>query len=113
MIRLKALQVPSGKSELDQKSQALLEKVEDALVQVRPSHITIEGHTDSLGQSDFNKELSEKRAHSVGQFLTAKGKILRNKIHAVGLGASEPVSENTTPHGRSENRRIDMIIETE
>ena len=112
-VRLKALNFPSGQAELGPKNQALLKKVESAIATLEPAKITIEGHTDATGGSEINKSLSERRAQVVGDFLKAEGTIEQNKIMAVGKGAEEPIGDNNSPYGRAENRRIDMVIETE
>lgn len=113
MVRLKSLQFPSGQAKLGRKNEALLKKVETALADVEPSKITIQGHTDTTGRPETNQVLSEKRAQAVGDFLISEGKILGNKIQSVGKGSEDPISDNATARGRAENRRIDMIIETE
>lgn len=112
-VRLKALQFPSGQAELGPKNQALLKKIESAIATIEPAKITIEGHTDATGRSETNQVLSERRAQAVGEFLKAEGTIEQNKILAIGKGADEPVGDNNSPYGRAENRRIDMVIETE
>lgn len=112
-VRLKALSFPSGQAELGPKNQALLKKVESAIATLEPAKITIEGHTDATGRSETNKMLSERRAQVVGDFFKAEGNIDHNKIQSIGKGAEEPVGDNNSPYGRAENRRIDMVIETE
>lgn len=112
-IRLKSLQFPSGQARLGPKNQAFLKKVETALAEVEPARITIEGHTDATGRAETNRVLSEKRAQAVGDFFISEGNIPGPKIEAVGRGSDDPVSDNDTSRGRAENRRIDMVIETE
>lgn len=112
-IRLKTLQFPSGQANLGRKNQALLKKVETALADIEPTKITVEGHSDATGRSETNQMLSERRAQAVGDFLISEGTILGNKIESVGKGSDEPISDNNTPRGRAENRRIDLVIETE
>lgn len=112
-VRLKTLQFPSGQARLGPKNQALLKKVETALADIEPTRITVEGHTDATGRMETNQVLSERRAQAVGDFLISKGAIMGNKIQSVGKGSEEPVSDNATSRGRAENRRIDLVIETE
>lgn len=112
MLRLKGLQFASNKSTLGAKSQELLRKVNTALADVEPTKITIEGHTDSTGSPDRNTVLSEERAQSVEKILVANGTIGKDNVQAVGVGPNNPISDNNTARGRSENRRIDLIIET-
>lgn len=113
MVRLKGLQFPTAQSSLGPKNQALLNKVESALAGVTPSKVIIEGHTDNVGSAEANQTLSEKRARAVENYLVSKGAITADKVEAVGRGFEEPISDNNTKQGRAQNRRIDMVIETE
>ncbi|MGZ3769972.1 MAG: OmpA family protein [Bdellovibrio sp.] len=113
MVRLKALQFPSNQATLGPRSRALLNKVETALSGIDASKITVEGHTDSTGNFEKNKELSTKRAETVQNFLVSKGTVPENKVKAIGVGPEEPISDNGTPQGRAQNRRVDLVIETE
>lgn len=113
MLRLKGLQFPSNQATLGPKNQAFLNRVESALQDVDVSRVTVEGHTDATGNPDKNAILSEKRAQSVEQYLTAKGSLKQDQVHSVGVGSDKPISDNNTARGRSENRRIDLVIETQ
>lgn len=113
MVRLKGLQFPSNQATLGPKNQALLKKVDAALGSLSASKITIEGHTDATGSPDRNTILSEQRAQAVESYLTKNGTIAKGQVEAVGMGPNKPISDNDTVRGRAENRRIDMVIETE
>ena len=67
--------------------------------------MAIEGHTDSLGDDEYNQDLSERRAQSVVDFLTDAG-VDPSRLQAVGYGESDPVADNATEAGRRENRRV-------
>jgi len=71
--------------------------------------VTIEGHTDSSGDPQYNKRLSELRALSVLSFLKQQG-VAPSKITAIGLGENYPVAANSTNAGRLQNRRVDILI---
>lgn len=113
MVRLKALQFPSSQATLGPKNRAFLDKVETAISGIEASRITVEGHTDSTGSIQTNKALAEKRAQSVQNFLVSKGTVSEKQVKSIGIGPDEPISDNSTQQGRAENRRIDLIIETE
>jgi len=68
----------------------------------------IEGHTDSDGDDSFNHDLSEKRAVAINSLLVEHG-IDSERLESKGLGESKPVSENTTPEGKANNRRVEFI----
>jgi len=73
------------------------------------SSLVIEGHTDSTGPSDYNQNLSERRAEAVKDFFASKG-IPSASMTTVGYGETMPRVSNTTPEGRAVNRRVDIRI---
>jgi OOP family OmpA-OmpF porin len=73
------------------------------------SRLVIEGHTDSTGASDYNQNLSERRAQAVKDFFVSKG-IPSASMSTVGYGETMPRVSNTTPEGRAVNRRVDIRI---
>jgi len=68
----------------------------------------IEGHTDSDGEESFNQKLSENRAAAVKSMLTKLG-IASSRLESKGWGESKPLSENSTPEGKANNRRVEFI----
>lgn len=76
----------------------------------RKGVLTIEGHTDSIGTTEYNQKLSEKRAKSVEKEFKEN---LKAEItyDTKGYGKSRPVADNTTPEGRTKNRRVDINFE--
>jgi outer membrane protein OmpA-like peptidoglycan-associated protein len=99
----------SGESDLkDAAAQNVIDVVD--LLRAEPDkRIRIEGHTDASGDAGFNLRLSEQRARSVRDALVAAG-IDAERITAVGLGEDFPIASNETPEGRSQNRRVDVIL---
>jgi outer membrane protein OmpA-like peptidoglycan-associated protein len=71
--------------------------------------IKIVGHTDSKGTDAYNQRLSEGRAKSVVEALTARG-IEAERLASEGKAAREPIATNETEEGRAENRRVEFII---
>jgi outer membrane protein OmpA-like peptidoglycan-associated protein len=67
--------------------------------------LIVEGHTDSTGTAEHNKDLSERRAKSVVTYLTGRG-IAAARLSAIGKGEAEPVEDNASPAGRAGNRRV-------
>ena len=72
--------------------------------------IEIYGHTDNVGNEKANIALSADRAFTVRDILLAKGISESRLIAFKGFGSSLPVAENTTPAGRSKNRRTEFKI---
>ena len=71
--------------------------------------IEIQGHTDARGADDYNMELSQRRAESVRRFLVAL-QVADQRVRAVGYGETQPISDNHTPEGLAENRRVEFHI---
>ncbi len=67
--------------------------------------LTVGGHTDSVGEEDYNVDLSERRAQAVVDYLVAQG-VDSSMLEAVGFGSSMPVASNDTAEGRAANRRV-------
>jgi outer membrane protein OmpA-like peptidoglycan-associated protein len=99
----------SGKSELLPGSQDRLSRVA-AFLKNSPRPVVIEGYTDSRGSSSKNQSLSEKRAQAVSDYLTSQG-VTADRIRAVGKGESSPVASNASSSGRSQNRRVEIVLE--
>ena len=74
--------------------------------------IALEGGTDSVGNAEYNYNLSERRANSVIQYLAAQHNIPAHKIYVVGLGKDKPLDDNKTREGRAKNRRVDVRLMT-
>ena len=88
-----------------------LNEVADALIKGNPdSNITVEGHTDSQGQRQYNMDLGEKRAKAVRDQLVSRG-VAQDRIKAVGIGPDRPVADNKSAEGRANNRRVEIIVE--
>jgi len=71
-------------------------------------NFTIEGHTDSDGEESFNQKLSEDRAAAVKAMLVNLGIDLL-RLESKGWGESKPISENSTPEGKANNRRVEFV----
>ena len=71
--------------------------------------IQISGHTDYVGNEEYNLELSKKRAKSVYDYLITKN-IDENRLEYKGFGKSRPITTNDTKEGRRKNRRTEFVI---
>ena len=99
-----------NKAVIEKRSFPLLDNVA-AVVIAHPeiAKIRIEGHTDSVGNADYNRKLSQQRADAVKAYLVKKG-ISEERFEAVGFGPDKPVETNKTADGRSKNRRVEFNI---
>lgn len=110
-IRLTGFTFPSGTAVIEPLYFPLLSKVQKAIGEFPAAEITIEGHTDSMGDEDSNRELSQKRADAIRTYLVANLGINPARILAIGYGESRPIASNDSPEGRALNRRVDVVIE--
>ena len=88
-------------------------KVLDGVAQVAKKYvktiIEIAGHTDNVGGADFNRQLSQRRASAVAQYLMSKGVSEQRLITAAG-GEDHPIASNSSEQGRAANRRVEVTL---
>lgn len=101
----------SGGTTLVQASERRLIPLLQYLQASPQREIVIEGHTDSMGNENVNKQLSLQRAETVKEFLIKYG-IDANRIESRGFGEEAPIASNTTNAGRKLNRRVEVVIKT-
>jgi outer membrane protein OmpA-like peptidoglycan-associated protein len=99
----------TGKYTLKQGTQISLAKVAGILQAYPGLKVQVEGYTDIVGGDDFNQKLSENRANGVMNFLVSQG-VAQDHISAQGFGKSNPVADNSTAAGRSQNRRVNLVV---
>jgi outer membrane protein OmpA-like peptidoglycan-associated protein len=90
-------------------SNPVLREIADALKANPAWGLTIEGHTDNVGGSAYNLDLSQRRARAVRQALVTRYDIGANRLGTVGYGAGRPKASNATDAGRSLNRRVELV----
>jgi chemotaxis protein MotB len=108
---------PSGEDQITEAGKGVLLRVGEVLAQAKDKIIRIEGHTDNVPTGKplrerfpTNWELSTARATNVVRFLQEEAKIDPNSLEAVGMGQYRPIASNKTPAGRSQNRRIEIVL---
>ena len=100
----------SGKYALLNTAQTKLDQVAEALkAQDAGKTMVVEGHTDNQGGDATNQPLSMNRATAVRDYLVSRG-VASEKITAVGMGSSKPLTDNKTPENRANNRRVEIVI---
>jgi uncharacterized repeat protein (TIGR01451 family) len=72
--------------------------------------VRIEGHTDSQGKAEHNRQLSMRRATSVLNYLAKKNAISKARLVAAGFGPDFPIDTNDTADGRARNRRVEFVV---
>jgi len=104
----KKIEFESGKSVILASSTPVLQDVLAVLNKAPQLSVTINGHTDNSGDANANRALSQARAEAVVNWLAQHG-IAANRMKAAGFGPDKPIADNSTPAGRAQNRRVEMI----
>ncbi|HTT22726.1 MAG TPA: OmpA family protein [Candidatus Sulfotelmatobacter sp.] len=99
----------SGSYELAPGARERLAKVSGIILAYPSLHVSVEGHTDSVGGDDYNQSLSELRAQAVRDYFIQQG-ISSGSIEAHGYGKTAPIASNDTPEGRQQNRRVELVL---
>lgn len=103
------------KATIRDSARGTLDTLAELILTGGDGQITIEGHTDSMGDDDYNKRLSEQRADAVKAYLATKG-VPDNRVRTIGLGELRPTAPNARPDGtddeagRQRNRRVEVIL---
>lgn len=103
------LNFDTGKATIKESSFGSLKALADYLKSIPALALSIEGHTDSVGDEDANLKLSQARSEAVKTYLVSQG-VEEKRITAKGFGESKPIAPNTTREGREKNRRVEFII---
>lgn len=88
-------------------SHSSLDKLVKYLEMFPGIKIAVEGHTDNVGEANYNLELSQRRANSVKNYLVSKG-VDASRITSEGFGQTKPKATNETEEGRALNRRVEL-----
>ena len=99
----------TGMATLKPGAYTTIDRLADVLKEAPDRKVMIEGHTDSVGTDEYNRQLSERRAAAVQTALLERG-VSSNQITAVGKGETFPVASNDNAAGRQQNRRVEMVF---
>lgn len=106
---LRELNFPTGSAALSTEGGTTATALAALLNQFPTARIRIVGHTDNVGVESANQKLSMDRADTLKQSLVGQG-IAADRIEVAGMGSVQPVADNTSEDGRSQNRRIDIEV---
>jgi outer membrane protein OmpA-like peptidoglycan-associated protein len=98
-----------NKANLKDYSRTELTKLATILNKYDDTNILLAGHTDATGSDEYNLELSQRRAHSVADYLVVQD-VNSERFSVHGYGESDPVATNDTEGGRAQNRRVEIAI---
>ncbi len=97
-----------NKDKIRPESFVVLDAVVDVLNKNPNIKLEVQGHTDNKGAAGYNKDLSNRRAHSVMKYLTTHG-ITIGRLTAVGYGMERPIVDNNSEQNRALNRRVQFV----
>ncbi len=104
-----AVEFETAKSTIRSTSHGILDKIVDIMTRYKDYNLSIGGHTDSVGSSESNQQLSERRAKACYDYIVAKG-INPNRISYTGFGETRPIADNKYKDGRQANRRVEFDL---
>jgi OOP family OmpA-OmpF porin len=99
-----------NKAEIKPESAGTLAEIAKLLQGNAGLKLYVVGHTDAVGTMAYNKDLSEKRAQAVVQWLVARHRIAADRLTPAGVGMLAPVATNATEEGRAKNRRVELVV---
>jgi outer membrane protein OmpA-like peptidoglycan-associated protein len=100
----------TASSDLNAGFYKVLDSVSLVLKEFDKTLIDVEGHTDSVGDDNYNQNLSVQRASSVGSYLQSHG-VNNQRIVTLGAGESRPIASNDNAEGRQQNRRVELKLQ--
>lgn len=109
-IKLDNVQFKTATAILSAESKGILDNIAQVLKENTHLKFEVAGHTDNTGDYNYNVKLSQERAQSVRNYLVDKG-VAGNRLTASGYGPDKPVASNETRAGRSQNRRVELVLQ--
>lgn len=108
-VAVRGILFETDSDRIQPESRPVLDEIGVLLREHPDLRLSIEGHTDSQGSEEYNRELSQRRAEAVRRWLLAEYDIEPPRLAAVGRGEAEPVASNETEDGRRQNRRVELV----
>jgi len=99
----------STSGSLSTNGQSTLQSMAKSLATYPNARVRVEGYSDSTGNGTSDQRASDQRAEAVRAALIAGG-VNPTRLTSSGYGATRPIGDNTTPEGRSKNRRAEIVV---
>jgi OmpA-OmpF porin, OOP family len=107
-VKLHGILFDTGNDTIKPESEPILAEVVTLLTGDVDLKLSVEGHTDNVGQAQANQVLSQRRAENVVKYLVGKG-VDPKRVSAKGWGDTVSVADNRTEDGRALNRRVELV----
>lgn len=104
----KGINFKTGSTALTKSSFNTLNDIVALMTKLADVSLEIQGHTDNVGDSTYNEELSQGRAQAAVDYIVSKG-IGSKRLRAAGYGPRKPIADNKTKKGRAKNRRVELV----
>jgi outer membrane protein OmpA-like peptidoglycan-associated protein len=108
-VALYGIYFDTGKSVVKPESEPTINEIAKLLRDNPTFKLHVVGHTDNVGELDYNLRLSKARADAVVNTLVRNHKIAAERLKAHGVGPLAPVASNQTEEGRAKNRRVELV----
>jgi len=107
-VRIYGIYFDTDEAALQEKSEPVLTEIARLLEQNPDLKLRVVGHTDAVGNLEYNMDLSQRRAEAVVEFLTSEKGVSPDRLKAHGVGSLAPVAGNETEEDRALNRRVEL-----
>lgn len=98
-----------NKDTVKPESDPTLEQITTLLKSEPGLKLLVVGHTDNVGEFEFNRELSARRANAIVQTLVSRYGVEKSRLFPFGCSFASPAAPNTTEEGRAKNRRVELV----
>lgn len=99
------------RSELSAEAKAALDAfAKKLLAENKNVYVEVQGHTDSIGSSEYNLSLGQARAETVLRYLNIQHGFPLHRMNAISYGTAKPIADNKTSGGRAKNRRVALVV---
>ncbi|MBG8552616.1 PD40 domain-containing protein [Hymenobacter sp. BT594] len=106
----KNIEFDQDKASIRASMYPVLDRIALFMVDHPDFRLSIEGHTDSRGNPEFNEKLSQDRAEAIRRYIEQKGKLKPNRIDSMGYGSTKPLKDEITEEDARTNRRVEFRI---
>lgn len=100
-----------NKDDLSDEAKAALDEFAAKLkAEGKGVYIEVQGHTDATGDDDYNEKLGQDRAQAVRNYLARQDQLPLHRMNVISYGELAPIADNKSPEGRSQNRRVALVV---